>query len=98
MATTKETLRTCPNGHQYYKSTDCPTCPICEAAKKPEEGFLALMSAPARRALESAGIHTEKELSRWTEKELLKLHGFGKASLPKLREALSAKGLSFKTD
>lgn len=98
MATTKETLRTCPNGHQYYKSTDCPTCPICEAAKKPGEGFLALMSAPARRALESAGIHTEKELSRWTEKELLKLHGFGKASLPKLREALSAKGLSFKTD
>lgn len=98
MATTKKTLRTCPNGHQYYKSTDCPTCPICEAGKKPDEGLLALMGAPARRALEGAGIHTEKELSRWTEKELLKLHGFGKASLPKLREALEAKGLSFRQD
>lgn len=98
MATTKKTLRTCPNGHQYYKSTDCPTCPICEGAKKPGDGFLALMGAPARRALEGAGIYTEKELSRWTEKELLKLHGFGKASLPKLREALEAKGLSFRQD
>lgn len=98
MAATQKTLRTCPNGHQYYKSTDCPTCPVCEAAKKPDEGLLALMGGPARRALESAGISTEKELSTWTEKELLKLHGFGKASLPKLREVLKAKGLSFRQD
>jgi len=98
MATTKKTLRTCPKGHQYYKSTDCPTCPVCEAAKKPEEGVLSLMGAPARRALEGAGIRTEKELSRWSEKDLLKLHGFGKSSLPKLREALKAKGLSLRED
>ncbi len=98
MATTKKTLRTCPNGHSYHKSSDCPTCPVCEAAKKPEVDFLAVMVAPARRALEGAGIHTEKDLSRWTEKELLKLHGFGKASLPKLREALEAKGLFFRQD
>lgn len=98
MATLKKTLRTCKNGHQYYKSTDCPTCPVCEAAKKPADGILALMGAPARRAMEGAGIHTEKQLSRWSEKELLALHGFGKSSLPKLREALSAKGLSFRAD
>lgn len=98
MATAKKTLRTCKNGHQYYKSTDCPTCPICEAEKKPQEGFLAAMSAPARRALEAQGITTEKQLSTWTEKELLKLHGFGPASLPKLRAALKAKGLSFRKD
>lgn len=98
MAAFKKTLRTCKNGHQYYKSSDCPTCPICEVDKKPEEGFLTSMSAPARRALESAGIHTEKQLSQWSEKELLKLHGFGKASLPGLRSSLEAKGLSFKTD
>lgn len=24
----KGTLRTCPNGHQYYKSSDCPVCPV----------------------------------------------------------------------
>lgn len=96
MATPQKTLRTCKNGHPYSKSSDCPTCPVCEAAKKPEEGLLALMSAPARRALEGAGIHTEKQLSRWSEKDLLKLHGFGKSSLPTLRDALNAKGLSFK--
>jgi DNA-directed RNA polymerase alpha subunit len=98
MASTKKTVRTCRKGHQYYKSTDCSTCPICEAEKKPADGFLASMSAPARRALEHAGIATEKELSAWTEKELLKLHGFGPASLPKLRAALKVKGLSFKKD
>lgn len=98
MASTKKNLRTCRNGHQYYKSTDCPTCPVCEAEKKPEDGFLASMSAPARRALEGQGIRTEKQLSGWSEKEVLMLHGFGPASLPKLRAALKAKGLSFKKD
>lgn len=98
MSTTKKTLRTCPRGHRYYKSTDCPTCPVCESEKKPEEGFLSTLGAPARRALEHAGINSEKELSKWSEKELLKLHGLGPSSLPKLREALKAKGLSFTED
>lgn len=98
MSSTKKTLRTCPNGHRYYKSTDCLTCPVCEAEKKPGEGFLSTLGAPARRALEHAGIKSEKALSTWSEKELLKLHGLGPSSLPKLREALVAKGLSFKED
>lgn len=51
MATTRKTLRTCKNGHRYYKSSDCPVCPVCEEEKRPEEGFLSLVSAPARRAL-----------------------------------------------
>jgi hypothetical protein len=98
MVTVKKTLRTCKNGHPYYKSTDCPACPVCEEAKTPQEGFLSLISAPARRALEAQGICTEKELSKWNEKELLSLHGFGPGSLPKLTAALEAKGLSFKKD
>lgn len=96
MATTRKTLRSCKNGHQYYKSSDCPVCPVCEEEKRPEEGFLSLMGAPARRALEHAGILTEEDLSNWTEKELLLLHGLGPASLPKLRDALKLKGLGFK--
>ena len=90
------TLRICKNGHQYYKSSDCPTCPICEAMKKPKEGFLSLLSAPARRALEHAGINTLKKLSTFTEKDILKLHGMGKASIPVLYKALAEDGLSFK--
>lgn len=89
-------LRTCPNGHQFRKSSDCPTCPRCEALRKPATGFVALLSAPARRALEHEGIRTLKQLSRYREGDLLKLHGFGPASLPVLREALREAGLSFK--
>lgn len=92
---TKGTLRTCPNGHQYYKSSDCPVCPVCEKEKGPEQDFLAAMSAPARRALESEGIRTLQQLSLRTEKDLLKLHGFGPASLAGLRNALEKAGLSF---
>ncbi|MCI4056138.1 RNA polymerase alpha subunit C-terminal domain-containing protein [Bacillus cereus] len=90
------TLRTCEQGHEYYKSSDCPTCPVCEKERKPKEGFLSLLSAPARRALEHRGIHTVEELSKYSEKEILKLHGMGPASLPKLRKALEESGLSFK--
>ncbi|AXO91952.1 RNA polymerase alpha subunit C-terminal domain-containing protein [Bacillus cereus group sp. MYBK226-2] len=93
---TEKTLRTCEKGHEYYKSSDCPTCPTCEKERTPKEGFLSLLSAPARRALEHLGIHTVEELSKYSEKEILKLHGMGPASLPKLRAALEKKGLSFK--
>ncbi|WP_410989622.1 RNA polymerase alpha subunit C-terminal domain-containing protein [Bacillus cereus] len=93
---TEKTLRTCEQGHEYYKSSDCPTCPVCEKERKPKEGFLSLLSAPARRALEYRGIQTVEELSKYSEKEILKLHGMGPASLPKLRKALEESGLSFK--
>ncbi len=93
-----KTLRTCPKGHQYYKSTDCPTCPQCEEEKRPNEGFLSTLSAPARRALESVKIKTVSELSKFSEKEIMALHGMGKASWPKLKEALKQGDLSFKKD
>ncbi|MBM7586056.1 putative RecB family nuclease [Bacillus pakistanensis] len=96
METSKKSLRTCSKGHKYYKSSDCPTCPVCEQERKPEGGFLSLLSAPARRALENNGITTLQKLSTYSEKEILQFHGMGPASLPKLRTALQTKGLSFK--
>lgn len=93
---TKKTLRTCNNGHRYYKSSDCPTCPICEEAKKPTKGFLSLLASPARNALEHAGISSLEKLSTYTEKEILKLHGMGKATIPILKKALADSGLSLK--
>lgn len=71
----EKTLRTCEKGHEYYKSSDCPTCPDCEKEKKPKTGFLSLLSSPARNALQHHGIHTIEELSKYSEKEILKLHG-----------------------
>ncbi|MGG3563073.1 RNA polymerase alpha subunit C-terminal domain-containing protein [Neobacillus rhizosphaerae] len=96
MKTFNENIRTCNKGHKYYKSSECPTCPICEQEHKPENGFLSLLSAPARRALENNGVTSLEELSSYSEKEILKFHGMGPASLPKLRSALKEKGLSFK--
>lgn len=97
MAATNGTLRTCPKGHRYYKSSDCPTCPACEAKRKPETGFLSELGAPARRALEGKGLTTLSKLARHTEAQILELHGIGPSSMPKLRKALEAKGLAFKT-
>ncbi|MFZ4450792.1 RNA polymerase alpha subunit C-terminal domain-containing protein [Salibacterium aidingense] len=94
--TSNKNRKICDKGHEYYKSSDCPTCPICENARKPESGFLSLLSSPARRALENNGISSLKILSTYSEKEILKLHGMGPASLPKLKSALEEKSLSFK--
>ena len=95
MTTSKGTLRTCPKGHKYYKSSDCPTCPTCEAEKKPQSGFLSALSSPARRALQNEGIITLKQLTKYTEKELLQLHGLGPSSIPKLKASLKDAGLEF---
>jgi predicted RecB family nuclease len=89
-------LKICPKGHRYHKTSDCPTCPICEAECKPREGFLSLLSAPARRALENKGIASLEKLSEFSEKEILELHGMGPSSIPKLKDALKAVGLRFK--
>ena len=95
-AATVKNLRTCAKGHQYYKSSDCPVCPICEKMKKPGEEMLSSVGAPARRALENAGIKTPQQLSKYTVEQLLKLHGMGPSSIPKLQKVLGSQGLSFK--
>lgn len=94
--TASKTKRTCPNGHHYYKSSACPVCPICEAAQKPNSGFQAKLSAPARRALENANIHTLVELANWTATDLLKLHGLGPSTIPTLADCLNEKGVCLK--
>jgi predicted RecB family nuclease len=96
MPTSKKTLRTCKKGHEYYKSSDCPVCPICAAEEQPQEEILAVLSAPARRALQNAGISNAKQLSKWSKKELLQLHGFGPSAIPRLEAVLQKKGLSLK--
>jgi uncharacterized protein YdhG (YjbR/CyaY superfamily) len=67
-----------------------------EQNKEKSEGFLALLGAPAKRAFEHNGITTLKKLSRFTEKELLALHGVGPSTIPVLEKALAAEKLSFK--
>lgn len=57
---------------------------------------MLLLGAPARRALEAAGITSLDKLAQYSEKELLQLHGLGPSSLPKLRRALEEQNLAFK--
>lgn len=90
--------RICPKGHTYYKTSDCPVCPVCEEESKPTTGFLVALSAPARRALENKGIRTVQQLAAFSKKEVLALHGMGPASIPKLMNALKKVGLSFKNN
>ena len=71
-------------------------CPICEKEYTPSAQFLKTLSAPARRALENNGINSIVKLSKFSEKEILILHGMGPGSLPKLKAALKEKGLSFR--
>ncbi|GGX59153.1 TfoX/Sxy family protein [Saccharospirillum salsuginis] len=59
-----------------------------------DDAFAGL-SAPARRALANAGINTLKDLSRYSQAEILKLHGMGPSSIPKLEKALRDGGFSF---
>lgn len=94
---TKKNLKTCKNGHQFFKSSDCPTCPICEEERKPKDSFLTLLGAPARRALEREIIKTLEDLAKWTEKEIINLYGMGPSTIPKLKKALSEYNLSFKS-
>jgi DNA-directed RNA polymerase alpha subunit len=91
-------LKKCKNGHSFYKSSDCPAFPTCEKLKEPASGFLALLSNPARNALLHHEIDTIQKSASFTEKEILKIHGIGKASLPVFRKSLEDEGLTFKPD
>lgn len=89
-------IKTCARGHRFEKTSACPVCPLCEKARPGTGSFLDQLGAPARRALERAGITTPQKLAQYSEREILSLHGMGPASLPALRQALKAAKLAFK--
>jgi predicted Fe-Mo cluster-binding NifX family protein len=89
-------MKICKKGHQFDHK-NCPVCPVClreELAGK-FDGEFPNIGAPALRALNNEGITKLSDLAKYTEKELLALHGFGPKALEILREALKIKGLSY---
>jgi len=44
--------------------------------------LLMKLSRPAQRAIQSVGITTIEELSKYSEKEIFELHGIGKNDQP----------------
>lgn len=74
-------------------------CPVCWSGyykQKNKGDFPDKLSGPALRALLNEGIFSLEDLATHSEKDILKLHGMGPASIPLLRAALKAKNLSFK--
>lgn len=88
-------LKICERGHKFYKSSDCPSCPICASEDKPVRGFLSRLGRPARGALAYAGISALEALSRYSQQEISAIHGVGPKSRPVLRQALHEAGPSF---
>jgi predicted RecB family nuclease len=87
--------KVCPQGHVFYKTPGCSSCPRCEAARKPTDGFLAGLAAPARRALQGAGLTTLASLAKKSEAQLSELHGMGPNAIARLRASLKKAGLNF---
>ena len=56
---------------------------------------LPKLSAPAHRALAGAGIKQLKDLTKFSEAEVKKLHGIGPNAMGQLRRAMDEHGLSF---
>jgi hypothetical protein len=57
---------------------------------------LPKLGAPARRALLGAGSTRLEDLTKVTESDVMKLHGMGPNAMGALRDALRARGLSFR--
>ena len=53
------------------------------------------LSQPAQRALAGAGIKNLKQLTKFSQAEIKRLHGIGPNAMKQLNEALAAKGYSF---
>jgi len=99
VATRKQTLRTCPKGHRYNKSSDCPVCPVCAAAAKEKlagDEIPRAIAAPALRALDREGIRTLAQLAQRSQADVAALHGVGPKAIRLLGDAMAARGLAFK--
>ena len=67
-----------------------------KSSPKSGSGVFSTLGAPARRALENKGITTLAALAKYSESEILQLHGMGPSSIPRLKRLLKDAGLSFK--
>jgi len=76
------------------------TKPACDSAKADAFDYSGLspdfasFSKPAQRALLNHGIKTPADLAKWNVGDVMKLHGIGPASKPKLLAAMKKAGKS----
>ncbi|RAK43707.1 hypothetical protein BHU61_12465 [Macrococcus epidermidis] len=59
---------------------------------------LPKISKPALRALGSINVKTLEDVTKYSEAELLALHGFGPKAIRILKEVMEEQGLKFKEE
>ncbi|UTH16644.1 DNA-directed RNA polymerase subunit alpha C-terminal domain-containing protein [Macrococcus epidermidis] len=59
---------------------------------------LPKISKPALRALGSINVKTLEDVMKYSEAELLALHGFGPKAIRILKEVMEEQGLKFKEE
>ncbi|WP_414044052.1 DNA-directed RNA polymerase subunit alpha C-terminal domain-containing protein [Macrococcus sp. EM39E] len=59
---------------------------------------LPKISQPAMRALTSINVKSLEDIMKYSEEELLALHGFGPKSIRILRKEMDAHGMKFKNE
>jgi predicted Fe-Mo cluster-binding NifX family protein len=86
----------CKLGHRFEKTSDCPTCPTCakEEIKSAYANGFPKIGSPAFNALKHKGI-TLSDLPKYSEMDLLAIHGVGPKAVGILRQYLAGKGLGF---
>lgn len=92
----KGSKRVFENGHTYFKSSNCPVCLICQNRKESAVDFYNGLSAPAKRALETANIRSLRKLFSFSIEQVLQLHGVRPSSIPKMEAALLEAGMKLK--
>lgn len=62
-----------------------------------QSDFQKILAKPGQRALAGIGIENFEQLTKFTEAEIMELHGIGKNGMNLLQIGLAEKGLSFAT-
>lgn len=63
-----------------------------------EDQFLSRFVKPVRGAFQQEGILSPEDLAKYSEKEILAIHGVGPKSVPVMKQVLSERGLEFKEE
>jgi len=53
------------------------------------------LTKPVQRAIQSVGIMTIEQLSKYSEKEISSIHGIGKNAMNTIKQTLIENGLTF---
>lgn len=70
-------------------------CAVSHVVKN--SNFLSgVIAVPARRSLEREKIDSLEKLSDYSEEEIMKLHGFGRNAMEKLKTYMKEHEISFK--